>query len=209
MNLIGSKTIETERLILKSSNMKEQKRLWEITMNPEINKWYLTSAKSKANNKEHWTWENQEKFYKSKVSKAKQSDVFIWSVFLKSQYTISGKEEVIGQVSAGETGSDIKKRDVGWFIDKKYQRKGYAKEAATAMIDYMFRKVEIEKISSSAVKENIPSCKIFENLGFKKIDEIEKESPYTFYNGNLIFSQYELTRKMYLSNVFNGKVINK
>ncbi len=201
MNLIGSKTIETERLILKSSSMKEQKRLWEIIMEPEINKWYLTSAKSKANIKEHWTWKNQEKFYKSKVAKAKQSDIFIWSIFLKSQYTISGKEEVIGQVSTEKTKEkDISTCNVGWFIDKKYQRKGYAKEAATAMIDYMFRKVEIEKISSNAVKENIPSCKIFENLGFKKINEIEKDSPYTFYNGKLVFSQYELTKEMYLNN---------
>jgi [ribosomal protein S5]-alanine N-acetyltransferase len=201
MNLIGSKTIETERLILKSSSMKEQKRLWEIIMEPEINKWYLTSAKSKANIKEHWTWKNQEKFYKSKVAKAKQSDIFIWSIFLKSQYTISGKEEVIGQVSTEKTKEkDISTRNVGWFIDKKYQRKGYAKEAATAMIDYMFRKVEIEKISSNAVKENIPSCKIFENLGFKKINEIEKDSPYTFYNGKLVFFQYELTKEMYLNN---------
>lgn len=47
MNLIGSKTIETERLILKSSKMEEQKRLWEILMIPEVNKWYLTSAKKK------------------------------------------------------------------------------------------------------------------------------------------------------------------
>ena len=38
MNLIGSKTIETERLILRSSKMEEQKRLWEILMIPEVKK---------------------------------------------------------------------------------------------------------------------------------------------------------------------------
>ena len=57
MNLIGSKTIESERLILKSSKMEEQKRLWEILMIPEVNKWYLTSAKKHANNPKYWTWE--------------------------------------------------------------------------------------------------------------------------------------------------------
>ena len=41
MKLIGIKTIETERLILRSSKMEEQKRLWEILMIPEVNKWYL------------------------------------------------------------------------------------------------------------------------------------------------------------------------
>lgn len=200
MNLIGSKTIETERLILKHSTMKEQKRLWEILMDPEINKWYLTSAKSNANIKEYWTWENQEKFYESKVRRAKNSDVFVWSVFLKPNYTYSGKIEVIGQVSAQENGDNIEVRDVGWFIDKKYQGNGYATEAAKAMIDYMFKEVNINCISSGAVKDNISSCKIFEKLGFNKTEEVIEESPYTFYDGKLIFSKYELTNKNYLVN---------
>lgn len=199
MNLIGSKTIETERLILRSSTIEEQKRLWEILMNPKINKWYLTSAKSKVDNKDHWTWETQEKFYRSKVEKANNNDVFVWSIFLKPNYTISGKEEVIGQISAQENGNDIEIRDVGWFIDEKYQNNGYASEAAKAMIDYMFKEVRISKILSGAVKDNIPSCKIFEKLGFKKICEVEEISPYTFYDGLLTFSKYELTKDAYFT----------
>ena len=194
MNLLGSGTIETERLILRASKMEEQKRLWEILMMPEVNMWYLTSAKKHANNPSHWTWETQEKFYKSKVEKADNNDVFCWSVFLKPQYTNSGKEEVIGQVSAQENGEDITIRDVGWFIDPNYWRKGYAYEASKAMIDYMFNEVEINKISSGAVKDNIGSCRIFEKLGFTKICDIEEESPYTFYDGKLVFSKYELSK---------------
>lgn len=41
MNLTGNRTIETERLILRSSKMEEQKRLWEILMIPKVNKWYF------------------------------------------------------------------------------------------------------------------------------------------------------------------------
>lgn len=200
MKFIGSKTIETERLILKSSKMEEQKRLYEILMIPEINKWYLTSGKKHANDKEHWSWETQEKFYKSKVDKADNIDVFGWSIFLKKEYTDSHKEEIIGQVTAQENGKKLSIRDVGWYIDPKYQGKGYATEAAKAMIDYMFKKVEIEKIVSGAVKENIGSCKIFEKLGFNKIGEVKEESPYTFYDGILTFSKYELDRKRYNEN---------
>ena len=107
MNLIGSKTIETDRLILKSSSMEEQKRLWEILMNPEVNKFYLTSAKNKANDKEYWTWQVQEKFYKSKVNKANNPDTFVWSIFLKPEYTNNGYEEAIGQISAQESGIPV------------------------------------------------------------------------------------------------------
>lgn len=72
-------------------------------------------------------------------------------------------------------------------MDPLYQGKGYATEAAKAMIDYMFKEAEINKISLDAVKDNIASCKIFEKLGFIKIDKITKESLYTFYDEILIF----------------------
>ncbi len=203
MNLIGSKKMETERLILRSSKMEEQKRLWQILMIPEVNKWYLVGAKKYANNPEHWTWKVQERFYKSKVDKADDNNVFIWSVFLKPEYTNSGYEEVIGQVSAQENGKDITIRDVGWYMDPNYQGKGYATEAAKAMIDYMFKEAEINEISSSAVKENYSSCKMFEKLGFNKIGEVEEESPYTFYDGILTFSKYGLTKEYYFNNENN------
>ena len=192
--------IETERLILRSSKMEEQKRLWEILMIPEVNKWYLVGAKKYANDPSHWTWEVQEKFYKSKVDKADNNDVFVWSVFLKPEYTNSGNEEVIGQISAQENGEDITIRDVGWYIDPNYQGKGYATEASKAMINYMFKKVEINAIFSSAVKDNIASCRIFDKLRFDKIGEVIEKSPYTFYDGLLTFSKYELTRDDYLNN---------
>ena len=203
MNLIGSKTIETKRLILRSSSMEEQKRLWEILMDPEVNKFYLTSAKDNANDKEYWTWQVQEKFYKSKVNKANNQDIFVWSIFLKPEYTNNGYEEAIGQISAQESGKDITIRDVGWYMNPIYQGKGYATEAAKAMIDYMFKEVEINGISSTAVKDNIASCRIFEKLGFTKVGEEIKESPYTFYNGLLTFSNYELTRKEYFDDENN------
>ena len=200
MNMIGSKTLETKRLILRSSNMYEQKRLWEVLMMPEVNKWYLTGHKKHANDPHHWSWEVQEKFYEYKVTKANDSDVFGWSIFLKGEYTNSGLEEVIGQVTAQENGEDLSIRDVGWYIDPVYHRHGYATEAAGAMIDYMFREVEIEKIASGAVKDNLGSCKIFEKLGFTKTYEEEHDSPYTFYDGMLVFSHYDLNSKDYFIN---------
>lgn len=194
MKCLGSKTLETERLFLRSSKMAEQKRLWEIIMIPEVNKWYLTSAKKHAKNKNHWSWENQEKYYKSKVDNADNNNVFCWSIFLKSKYTTTKNEEVIGQITAQENGNDVTIRDVGWFIDPNYQGNGYATEAAKAMIEYMFNEIEINKISSGAVKDNIGSCRIFEKLMFKKIGEEKHASPYTFYDGILTFSKYELSR---------------
>ena len=98
---------------------------------------------------------------------------------------------------------DITIRDVGWYINPVYQGKGYATEAAKAMINYMFKEAEIVEISSGAVKDNTASCRIFEKLGFNKVGEVIEESPYIFYDGILTFSKYELTREDYFNNENN------
>lgn len=186
MNLIGSKNLETERLYLKPSSIEEQKRLYEILMIPEVNKWYLTSAKNYQHDASHWTWENQKKFYQSKVDHAFDKDVFCWSVFLKDNI-------VIGQVSVDKNFDNT--FNIGWFIDPNYQKQGYAYEAAHKMIEYLFNEVKIEAIRSGAVKENIASCSLFRKLGFKKINEVTCESPYTFCDGLLTFERFILENK--------------
>ena len=61
MKYIGSQIIETKRLILKPQTMLEQKRLWEILMLPEVNKYFLTIP-SKFKEK-LLDWNNQEEYY--------------------------------------------------------------------------------------------------------------------------------------------------
>lgn len=62
MKFLGSKTLETDRLILRAQTMTEQKRLWEILMTPEINKYFLTvSPKIREKLKD---WDKQKNFMK-------------------------------------------------------------------------------------------------------------------------------------------------
>ena len=62
MNYLGSRTLETERLILKAQTMEEQRRLWEILMIPDVNRYFLTvPSKFREKLKD---WLKQEEFYK-------------------------------------------------------------------------------------------------------------------------------------------------
>ena len=45
MKYLGSKTIETDRLILKAQTMAEQQYLWSVLMQPDVNRYYLTVPK--------------------------------------------------------------------------------------------------------------------------------------------------------------------
>ena len=209
MKNINSKNISTERLELRIPTMEEQHRLWEILIIEDVNKYYFPTPDrifnknnlSKDNIKdlkearkifiEQLTdWERQKPFYEKKIesiNNQENNSKFTWSIFLKDTNT------VIGQITcqpANEEPDDI--RDVGWYIDPNYQQKGYATEAATAMLDFMFNEVEISEIKTSAAEINPASWKLMEKLGFKYIGT--KKSTYFKDNEILICKEYNLKK---------------
>lgn len=194
MKYLGSRTIETDRLILKAQTMEEQKRLWEILMIPEVNKYYLTVPVKLREALKDWT--KQEKFYKEEMFFANDNDVFRWSVFLKEN------GECIGRVSCHEAHASEKDiddssiRGVGWIIDPKYQGLGYGTEAAKAMIDFMFRECKIDVIRTGAAICNIASWKIMERLGFERQAQT-KMIQYTFLDDLVEDYVYILTKERY------------
>lgn len=190
MNLIGTRKIETKRLLLKVPTMEEQKRLWEILMIPEVNKYYLSINKKYSDNL--LSWEKQEPFYKQKVCGALDKNRFEWSIFLKEN------ERCIGIINAHDRDdlpSDVK--DLGWYIDPEYQGKGYCTEAAKAILDYMFYEVQISGISTSAAIVNQGSWKIMEKLGLERKENVTFNN-YTFVDEPVEGYAYEIKREEYI-----------
>ena len=196
MKFLGSKTLETERLILKAQTMDEQPYLWSVLMIPEVNRYYLTVPKKYAEKLKDW--DKQEEYYKEDMKHANDSDEFRWSVFIKD----TGK--CIGRVSCHEASyegyetNDPSIRCVGWYIDPKYKGNGYGYEAAKAMMDYMFNECEIEEIKTGAAIQNPASWKIMEKYGFEK-QNYTKMVEYTYLDEPVEDYQYCLTKEMYLN----------
>lgn len=194
MKYLGSKTIETERLVLKAQTMAEQKYLWSVLMLPEVNRYYLTVPKKHAQNL--LDWNKQEKYYKADMEHANDLDVFKWSVFIK------GTGECIGRVSchkASDECADIKDpniRGVGWYINPAYSGHGYGSEAAQAMMDFMFSECEIDEIRTGAAIVNPASWMIMERFGFVREDKT-KLVEYTYVDEPIEDYQYYLTKEMY------------
>ena len=196
MNFLGSKTIETDRLILRTQTMNEQKRLWEILMIPEVNKYFLTvPPKFREKLKD---WDKQQKFYEDDMKHANDNNVFRWSIFLKDT------GECIGRLSCHEGHDEDESinnpniRGVGWIIDPKFQGHGYGTEAAKAMIDFMFLDCEIEQIITGAAICNPASWKIMEKLEFER-QEKTKMIQYTFLDELTEIYSYVMTKERYLS----------
>lgn len=194
MKYLGSKTLETDRLILKAQTMDEQHYLWSILMIPEVNKYYLSISKKYAERLKDWNI--QEEFYKKDMEHANDLDVFRWSVFLKET------NECIGRVSCHKSNSDDSDSDnpsirgIGWYLDPKHHGKGYGNEAGKAMVDYMFKECEIDEIKTCVAINNPASWKILEKLGFERLDGTELID-YTYQDEPIEDYRYHITKEMW------------
>lgn len=81
--------------------------------------------------------------------------------------TLKDSGRVVGTVHIMKSENRCGKAcELGYVISPNYRRMGYAYEAITAVIRYLFEETETEMIVLSAYSENIPSIKLIEKLGF-------------------------------------------
>ena len=58
--------------------------------------------------------------------------------------------------------------EVGYRFNRRYQGKGYAYEAVSAIFDYLIIKLSVQKINAVCATENQASWKLMEKLGMQK-----------------------------------------
>lgn len=61
--------------------------------------------------------------------------------------------------------------EIGWILNKNYWRKGYAFEAATLLVDFCKKELNIHKFAAVCDTENIGSYRVMEKLGMKRVCE--------------------------------------
>ncbi len=62
--------------------------------------------------------------------------------------------------------------EIGYIIAPAERGKGYATEAATLLVDYLFLSRNIERIQAVTAVDNLPSQKVVERIGFKREGEL-------------------------------------
>ena len=74
----------------------------------------------------------------------------------------------MGFFTAEPDHSDI---EIGWRFKRASWGKGYASEAAAAVMDAVTQQAEVKTISATAVKENHGSIKVMKKLGMQFIEQ--------------------------------------
>ena len=67
--------------------------------------------------------------------------------------------------------------EIGWRLATRFWGKGYASEAARALLDYAFSEKKIEAVVSFAVAENHRSTAVMKRLGMHRVPTLDFDHP--------------------------------
>ena len=60
---------------------------------------------------------------------------------------------------------------LGWIINKKYRQHGFASEAAAALLDFAFTRLDVQKVYAQCDCKNKASFGVMKKIGMKLIDD--------------------------------------
>ena len=148
--------IETKRLLLREMNTGDFDALYQILSDPVIMQHYPASFdEDKVKRWISWNLDNYEKY-----------GFGLWAVVLKETGGFIGDCGITMQNIDGEMLPEI-----GYHIHKMYWRRGFAKEAAGAVMDWAFLNTGYDAIYSYMKYTNTASYSTAISVGMKKVKE--------------------------------------
>lgn len=154
MNHIGTKTLETERLILRKFKDEDASDLF--------NNWASDSNVTK-----YLTWPTHENLDTSKyviglwLNEYSNSDHYNWCIEIKE----SG--QAIGSISVVSIDENVEAVEIGYCIGKEYWNKGIVTEAFLSIIKFLFEEVDVKRIVAKHDTNNPASGAVMKKCGLK------------------------------------------
>lgn len=149
--------IETERLVLRKFEDKDLSDILEYSSNSDF-----------------WTernldWESTEegvrKYWELQRDIEPEND----PKWLALVIELKDQEKVIGNTGIGIISSGVNKQGtIGWLLGSAYRGKGYATEAAKALLTFGFAEMRLHRISARTGQDNTRSWRLMERIGMRR-----------------------------------------
>jgi ribosomal-protein-alanine N-acetyltransferase len=159
--------LETERLILRSATMDDLEAVYQALVVEQED--------------EPLTIDDVRDEIQFDLSLAKQP-LGQWfgrpSIFLKSENRYIGfcpfmprlctPEELslYGRMGSGHSDNPIE-AEIGWALSMRYRGKGYATEAAKALVEYGFTELKLRRIVAFTERDNVASINVMKRIGMQ------------------------------------------
>ncbi len=155
MNKIGTKTIETERLILRRFTVEDAGDMFENwASDPEVTKFLTWPA--------HTSEDVTKTLLADWVTRYENGEYFNWAMELKE----TGK--VIGNISVVKLNENTEAADIGYCMSRAYWGRELMPEALKAVMDFLFDKVGLNRVAACHDVNNPKSGRVMDKAGMKQ-----------------------------------------
>lgn len=155
MKHLGTKRLETERLILRRFISEDAEAMYKNwASDDEVTK-YLTWPTHPNINVSKFVVEDW-------VNSYSDEKCYQWAIVLKEN-----GDEPIGSISAVRMDEDISMVQIGYCIGRAWWNQGITSEAMKAVMEFFFEEVEVNRIEARHDPRNPNSGKVMEKCGMK------------------------------------------
>lgn len=155
MKDLGTKTIETERLILRRFKMEDAEAMYKNwASDAEVTK-FLTWPPHSSN-------EVTKKVLQDWINNYEKDDFYQWAIILKEN-----GEEPIGTISVVDKDEEVNMVHIGYCIGTKWWNRGVTSEALMAIIKFFIKEVGVNRVESRHDPNNPNSGKVMMKCGMK------------------------------------------
>lgn len=154
MNHLGTKTLETERLILRRFSINDAQDMFNNwASDDEVTKYLMWPP--------HKNIEVSKSYIESLIKGYSQPSTYDWGIELKEL------RQVIGSIGVVRCNDDIESVHIGYCIGRQWWNKGITAEAFSAVIKYLMNEVKANRIESRHDPRNPYSGKVMKKCGLQ------------------------------------------
>ncbi len=144
--------LQTQRLHLRQMKESDSLSMFKIWSDPNVTKFMNIS---------NFTDENQAKDMIHFLNELAQNNKAL-------RFTIIEKDsnQIIGSCGYNSLDFENSKTEIGYDISKSFWGKEYAPEAISALLDYAFTHLKLNRVEAKVEPENVNSIKVLQKLQF-------------------------------------------
>jgi len=144
--------LETKRLLLRRQMIEDLDDLWALYCDPEITRYIPDAPRSRAEAKEELEWHMN--------GHPRFPELGLWATIHKESGKFIGRCGLLPWTINGQN-----EVEVAYTIAREYWGQGLASEAAQAILNYGFARLNLSRLISVIDSENVASQKVAEKIG--------------------------------------------
>ncbi|MFV8328243.1 GNAT family N-acetyltransferase [Flavobacterium sp. ZS1P14] len=148
-------TLETDRLFLREMLLSDAEALFEMDSNPNVHQYLWNKPLTEISEVHSYIDFVRAQYIQNKIGR--------FVIVLKETNELIGWAGL--KYNTEIVNNEVDFYDIGYRLNEKFWRKGYASEASFAWLDYGFNVMKIKIMTAAAHTDNMASNRILQKIG--------------------------------------------